>query len=131
MVTFSTSSLTTSSPGGGRKSSTIFTAPAGPLVYLILLLIDSLTFGPVACPEDADDSASVRETNSQNSATITTVAIVAFLSRSAVFQILREDAAPIQEGNLGFSEADPVLLLIGEVLARVPLEGERHEGSLP
>jgi hypothetical protein len=57
---------------------------------------------------------------------MTAVAVIAMLLGSAVLQILCHDTAIVEESVLGIAEANPVLFLVGEVLARIPLEGDRH-----
>src|SRR6185503_4201576 len=50
IVTLTPSSRKTKSSGLGRKSGTTFGSPRGSSVYLILSLIDSLSFAPVSSP---------------------------------------------------------------------------------
>jgi hypothetical protein len=129
MVTFSTFSFTTNSLGGGRKSSTILMAPIGPFVYLICLLIDCLTFGPVACPEYPDDAIPIREAYGQDATAMTAEAVMALFLGGAVFDVFGQDAPLIEKGTLGVMKADTVLSLIGAIFARVPFEGCRQHGG--
>jgi len=59
---------------------------------------------------------------------MTAVAVMTLLLGTAVLQVLGEDTPLVEKGTLGFAEADPVLFLIGEVLTRIPLEGDRRHG---
>src|SRR6185295_14827509 len=66
IVTLTPSSRKTRSSGLGRKSGTTFGSPMGSSVYLILSLIDSLSFPPVAGPEDSDYIVAVSEPHRKN-----------------------------------------------------------------
>jgi|SRR5690606_22617523 len=123
MVTFSTSSFTANSLGGGRKSSTIFTAPMGPLLYLIGLLIDALTLSPVACTEDPNHAIPVGKSHGQDAAAMTAEAVVTRFLFRTVRQVFGQDAAPIKERSDSLQEADAVLILIRAIFTRIPLEG--------
>src|SRR5204863_8567782 len=68
-VTFTFSSRGTRRSGGGRKSSITRTRPISPAVYLtVLLLIDSLSFPPIAGAEDADTAFAIGETHRHHAA---------------------------------------------------------------
>src|SRR5207245_2293582 len=69
MVTFTPSSRKTRSSGRGRKSGTTLRVPRGLSVYLILSLIDSLSFAPIAGSEDTDYVLKVSEANREDSDT--------------------------------------------------------------
>src|SRR3990172_1439472 len=66
IVTFTVSSLNTSSSGTGRKSGTTFSGPIGSSVYLIFALIDLFPFSPIACTENSDNAKAVCKTDSQD-----------------------------------------------------------------
>jgi len=85
-------------------------------VYLILALINCLAFPPVACTENADHSASIREPHGKDAATDPSKAIIAsFLL--AVRQILSDYAARVGESVLSLKKGDPMFLLVFEVLS--------------
>jgi len=56
-------------------------------------------------------------------------AVVTRFLGCAMRQIFSQDAALIEKGTYGFEEADSVLIPIGAVLARIPLEGGYRHGS--
>src|SRR6185295_1088713 len=82
IVTLTPSSRKTKSSGLGRKSGTTFGSPRGSSVYLILSLIDSLSFAPVSSPVDSDDLGAIRKADRQNAATDLAKAVVPLLSRA-------------------------------------------------
>lgn len=103
----------------------------GPSVYVILLLIYSLPFPPVACAQDPDDVLPVCEAHRQDSVTEPAEAEIALLVL-AVRHVLGDDAIGIGEGVLGELEGDAVLPLVLRVLFRIPLEHcTGHVDSLP
>jgi hypothetical protein len=59
--------VVTKSSGGGKKSSTMRNLPNGSSVYFILDFIYFPPFSPVSCTDNADNTASICETNRYNS----------------------------------------------------------------
>ena len=116
IVTFTPASRKANSSGEGRKSRRTFRLPKGSSVYLILPLINCLAFPPIACTENADHSASIRESHGKDAATDTSKAAIAFFLL-AVRQILSDYAARVSERVLGLKKGDPMFLLVFEVLS--------------
>src|SRR5712691_10278286 len=67
MVTFTPSSRNTRSSERGRKSGMTLRFPRGSSVYLILSLIDSLSFTPITGSDDTDYVLTILEANRENS----------------------------------------------------------------
>src|SRR5207237_638294 len=80
MVTFTPSSRKTRSSGRGRKSGTTLRSPRGSFVYLIFSLIDSLSFPPVAGPENPNDRVAVCEPDRQDPVVDPTEAVIPLLA---------------------------------------------------
>jgi hypothetical protein len=116
IVTLTPASRKANSSGEGRKSRITFRLPKGSSVYLILALINCLAFPPIACTENADHSASMREPHAKDSAADPSEAVIAsFLV--AVRHILSDYPARVGESVLGLKKGDPMFLLVFEVLS--------------
>jgi len=108
-VTFTFSSRGTRSAGAGKKSSITRTRPISPGVYLtVLLLIDSLSFPPIAGAENADAACAIGKAYRHHAASDDAKAKVPRL-RAAMLQVLGDDAARIEERRLRCGEGDAVL----------------------
>src|SRR6202023_4186637 len=84
-VTLTFSSRGTRSAGAGRKSSIRRTRPISPAEYLtVLLLIESLSFPPIAGAEDADSAARPCEAYRHHAAADHAEAVVARLGAAMV-----------------------------------------------
>jgi len=82
MVTFTPSSRKTRSSGRGKKSGTTLRVPRGSSVYLILSLIDSLSFAPIAGSEDTDYVLAVSEANREDSDTNLPETVIPLFART-------------------------------------------------
>lgn len=130
MVTFTVSSLKTSSSGAGRKSEMTFTGPISSSVYLIFAFIDSFPSPPVASSKYSNYTTAVCKTDSQYPAPNSSEAVIPFLAL-AVGQVFSDNTVWIAENVLGFREADPVFDLIEEILLGIPFEAlPAHVGSV-
>ena len=119
-MTFTVSSLNTSSSGAGRKSGTTFNGPMGPSVYLIFALINLFTFAPVAGPEYPDSTIAVCESDSQNSAPDLPETVIPLFTMT-MGQVFSNDATRVGvgESSLRFRERNAMLGLVDKVLLRV------------
>src|SRR5580704_5236648 len=121
-VTLTFSSRGTRSAGAGRKSSITRTRPISPAVYLtVLLLIESLSFPPIAGAEDADSATAPGETHRHHAGPNHAEAEVAWLC-AAMIQILGDDTARIEERCLRLRKRDAVFQAIGTILGVVPFK---------
>jgi hypothetical protein len=80
IVTFTVSSLNTSSSGAGRKSGTTFKGPNGSSVYLIFALINLLTLAPIACTVNPDKTTAVCKSDSQDAASNLSETVIPFFT---------------------------------------------------
>ena len=90
-------------------------------MYLILLLINSPTFPPVASSENPNDATAKCEPDGQDATVNPAEAIMPFLVR-AMGQIFGNNAAWVRKRELGQCEGNAMLVLIVLLLLRVPLE---------
>ena len=121
-----------SSSGDGRKSATILKSPIGSSLYRIVLLINLLSFSPVAGSDNTDSAKAICKSYCQNSAAIfiQTEAIVAFLF-CAMAQIFSYNAILIQECILSLEERYSVFSLVCLVLGFIPFKARfAHLGSI-
>jgi hypothetical protein len=121
IVTLTPSSRNASASGRGRKSLITFSLPRGSFVYLIRLLIDTLTLAPESGAEDADDAPAVGESHCEHTATNAAKAIIA-LFFGTMRQVLCDHTPGIRESMLRFNKGHSMLGLIIEVLLRIPIE---------
>lgn len=89
----------------------------GSLEYLILLLMDSLAFAPVAGANDANHFVPICEAHGKNSSARGSEAVEAFFGL-AMREIASDDALRVKECLLGEDKADAVLLLVLCTLSR-------------
>jgi len=90
-------------------------------VYLILSLIDSLSFSPIAGTEDSDYIVTVSEPHRENPIVDKTEAVEPLFARTMGL-VFRDDTPCVSEGDLRHREGHPVLFLVLPVLLRVPIE---------
>jgi hypothetical protein len=121
IVILTPSSRKASASGGGRKSLTIFSRPSGSFVYLIRLLINTLTLAPKSSAKDADDAPAVGESHGQHAAADTAETVIA-LFHCAMGSILSDHTPGIRKGMLRFNKRHAMLGLVIEVLLRIPIE---------
>src|SRR6266540_565757 len=130
MVTFTPSSRNTRSSGWGRKSGTTFRFPRGSSVYLILSLIDPLSFAPVTGPVDSDHVLTVSKAYCEDAGTHLAETVIPWFA-GTVGQVFCDDALRVNEGKLRQREGDAVLFVVLVILVLVPVEpGLRHRGRL-
>src|SRR5580704_17916479 len=98
-VTLTFSSRGTRSAGAGRKSSITRTRPISPAVYLtVLLLIDALSFPPIAGAEYSNPSRTIGETHRHHATRNYAEAKIARL-RTAMLKVFGDHAARIEESR--------------------------------
>lgn len=90
-------------------------------MYFVFALINRLSFTPVSCPDDPDDSVTIGEADSHNSLVHAANTVIP-LFPGAVAEVLGNDAARIGESNLRFREGDVVFPLVLEILDGIPFE---------
>jgi hypothetical protein len=90
-------------------------------VYLILSLIDALSFPPVSSSKNADCVVTIGEPYGQNAAANPPETVVPLLART-VGLVLRDDASRIGEGELRHREGHPMLSPVLLILDRIPIE---------
>src|SRR5471030_1601040 len=103
IVTLTPSSRNASSSGRGRKSSMILGRPIGSSVYLILALIELLSFSPVTRAKDPDDAATVGEPHGHHAAPNTPEAVQTSL-RGTMRGVLRQETTWVRECGLGLGK---------------------------
>jgi hypothetical protein len=128
-VIFTPSSRMARSSGGGRKSAIIRGLPIGSSVYLIFVVIDLLSFPPVAGTENTHDAGAIGEANSKNAGLDTSKAEIASFSR-AVLDILGDYTARVGKCQLRGGEIDAVLEPIRPILGGIPVESGLGQGGI-
>jgi len=101
--------------------------PIGSSVYFIFALINCLTLSPVSGSENSNDSRTMRESERQDTTANLTEAIEPSFF-VAVRCICCDRALRIRKCELRLGETDAVLLLIDDVLSRVPIEASLRHG---
>jgi hypothetical protein len=92
------------------------------------MLIDGLSFAPIASAENANALLTPSEAYSHHSIADPAEAIITLLLIT-VSAVLRDDAALVEEGKLSQLEGNAVLFLVESVLRLVPFES-RHRRQM-
>lgn len=78
-------------------------------MYLVFAPINMLAFAPSACPDNSDQTAALRKSNSQDTLPCLSETVIPFLTMT-VGQVFRNNAIRISEDNLRLREGNTMLV---------------------